>query len=74
LFTVFPNPVTDFLYFTPKPGASIDEITLSDAFGKEILKITYEGTKIDLTHLDHGIYTLTVRNHKSSTHKKFIKS
>ena len=58
-FNLFPNPSTGLIYFEGTPNGINYEITLQDAFGKEIYK-SKNVSVIDLGEFNSGIYFVTI--------------
>ena len=54
LFSTYPNPVTDMLYF----NRSVDEFKIWDLSGKELNAFSTE-SGVSLGHLEPGIYIVT---------------
>jgi hypothetical protein len=68
-FTIYPNPVTDYLYLDKIPG--IKDYTIQDCSGNKIL---YGDSKIvDLRKIDPGIYFLRVATDKGVFSFKVVK-
>jgi hypothetical protein len=68
-FTIYPNPVTDYLYLDKIPG--IKDYTVQDCSGNQIL---YGDSKIvDLRNIDSGFYLLRVATEKGVFSFKVIK-
>ena len=72
-----PNPVVDFLdvvidedNFTVGLNGLITDINGRIVFQKELKQFT---NRINVADLSKGIYFLTIKNHQSSTTKKFVK-
>jgi hypothetical protein len=68
-FTIYPNPVIDYLYLDKIPG--IKDYTVQDCSGNQIL---YGDSKIvDLRNIDPGIYFLRVATEKGVFSFKVVK-
>jgi hypothetical protein len=68
-FTIYPNPVTDYLYLDKIPG--IKDYTVQDCSGNQIL---YGDSKIvDLRNIDPGFYLLRVATEKGVFSFKVVK-
>jgi hypothetical protein len=68
-FTIYPNPVTDYLYLDKIPG--IKDYTVQDCSGNQIL---YGDSKIvDLRNIDPGFYLLRVATEKGVFGFKVVK-
>jgi len=56
---IYPNPAKDFIFVT---GAQIAILKITDLYGKQILNqnLSNETEKIDLSHLNSGIYIISI--------------
>ncbi len=69
-FLIFPNPVTEYVYF---PENSV-EMTLMDMSGKTILKRKVSDEKLNLSDLDAGTYIIATKDRENKVHhQKIIK-
>lgn len=68
-FSIYPNPVSDFLNITS--DFDIESICILDIQGKELLKSI--STKLDVSQLKTGIYFIRINSSNNNTIKKIIK-
>lgn len=79
-FSFFPNPTNDKLQIvlSPKLGQRINKISLRDNLGKEINSYTLYQTQtefsIDLTHLEEGVYFLSLQGSDVNLLRKVIRN
>ena len=64
---IYPNPSSGWVHFE----SPFDEVVVMDLAGK-ILERSYEGSRIDLRHLQKGIYLLKIRRNQRVTTQKLI--
>ena len=69
--TIYPNPVTDILYFD-SPG-SITELKIYSTAGKLVLSQTNVGSSVSVNQLAGGTYIMKVKLGNKSYTKKIIK-
>jgi hypothetical protein len=75
-YNVYPNPVNDFVYITGK-GASEKNVTINilNNLG-QVVKTEYHdsfvNTKIDLSKLPAGVYTVNIRNSSGEENKSIV--
>jgi hypothetical protein len=75
-FNVYPNPVNDFVYITGK-GVSEKKVTINilNNLG-QVVKTEYHdsfvNTKIDLSKLPAGVYTVNIRNSSGEENKSIV--
>lgn len=70
---VYPNPSSDFVEIKLNNSTSLEEITLTDILGNEILKT--KDSKINISAYPAGIYMLKIKGGNSKTAiKKFLKN
>ncbi len=76
-FSVFPNPVEDLLHFNFPQGTHPKQISIADVTGKQILTQDLNHSpntvQLDISHLQNGIYFITLRSEKGRGTKKIIK-
>lgn len=71
-FSVYPNPATNgYLYITSKLS-SVKNISIFDVLGKQVLKATLNGERLDISDLNSGVYILKIEQGKASTTKKLV--
>jgi len=68
---VYPNPANTTLYFKNLIGDA--SISIFDLQGRKILSRNINDNRIDITNLDHGLYTIHINDNKSSIIKKLVK-
>lgn len=68
---IFPNPADDFIQIK---GCNNSNITLTNDYGKEIMKISkyYENERLNVSQLTPGIYFLKIYKNNISVIKKII--
>lgn len=74
LFSVFPNPAKNNITVQYR-NTTTAHITISDITGKVVLLHQINGNKpnsIDISHLDKGMYFISVSNEKENFTKKLI--
>jgi hypothetical protein len=72
-FSVYPNPVSDLIYFENNSSASNYTITIFDSFGRIILENNLNPTSLDISQLPSGLYVARIRNNQGELFKKVIK-
>ncbi len=70
-FVIAPNPVNDVLSI--QSPSEIRRITVTDTSGKIVLTAS-EATRIDVGHLQKGIYFARIQTDSGTTVKKFIRN
>ncbi len=71
-FKIFPNPATNgYLYIYSKISGT-KSISVFDVLGKQVIKTTLNGERLDISTLNSGIYILKIEQGKSSTTKKLV--
>lgn len=71
-FIIFPNPVTDMLYFNTIEN--IQKITIHDALGKKISVLNYPNNQIEVSSYEQGVYFLRINTIDGLNYDiKFIK-
>lgn len=73
IFSIYPNPVKDFLYIENPSDAPIDQISIADIYGKTIYSNSGNISKVDLSALQTGLYLLQIHSGKNSFSQKIIK-
>jgi hypothetical protein len=74
-FTVYPNPTSGEVFLTTN-GIQFEGILVVDALGREVFNETifHEGVfKIDLSHLESGVYNLHLVSSIGLANKRLIK-
>jgi len=73
-FEVFPNPSTDHIFIITKNQKSV-QYEVFDILGKRILNGNYNDIGIDLSHLNNGMYFVTITTNDGITStQKIIKN
>lgn len=73
-FSIYPNPVIDYLSIENGPEVSyIESMKLYDKSGHAI-QISFENKTLDLRSLSPGIYYLSIKSAQSSIFRKLIKN
>lgn len=71
-FAVYPNPASKgFVNITSKVGGA-KNISIFDVLGKQVVKTTLNGERLDISALNSGIYILKIEQGKASTTKKLV--
>jgi len=72
-FKVVPNPTTDRLYIDSEFGV-IEQLTVYDRTGRQVLKQTPEENAIDVSSLPQGLYFIEITIDAEKAIQKFIKN
>jgi alpha-tubulin suppressor-like RCC1 family protein len=72
-FSLFPNPVHDFLYLENETNLLFDKIIISDMLGRKILEKNENSNQINLQELKPGMYQLLLYSDGEVYQNKFIK-
>ena len=67
---IFPNPSTDFCYLVSESNHPIDGVVFYDQLGQKVLKTRF--TKIDISSLSSGIYTVEIISNDLKEFSKLI--
>ena len=70
-FQLFPNPAEREVVFGEEFEKS--EVTFTDVNGKKVLKTFINQTHLDISHLDAGIYTVTLFKNGKTYRSKMVK-
>ncbi len=74
LFTIYPNPVEQIIYFQTKKDFVPNKAKLQDASGRIILQKELTKNEITVHHLKAGLYFLTLKDKNGKEHtQKLIK-
>ncbi|MCO6491575.1 MAG: T9SS type A sorting domain-containing protein [Phaeodactylibacter sp.] len=73
VFSVFPNPATDWVTVTSKYGYQPEQLTLLALDGREIRAPQEENRRISLKGLPAGTYILSIRTGGTRVHKLIVK-
>ncbi|MDC8002223.1 T9SS type A sorting domain-containing protein [Aequorivita todarodis] len=72
VFNIYPNPATKgYVDITSKVNGA-KTITIFDILGKQVLKTTFYGDRLDISTLNSGVYILKIEQGKSSATKKLV--
>ncbi|MFW5895748.1 MAG: T9SS type A sorting domain-containing protein [archaeon] len=71
---IYPNPTNGNVYLNSK-DYKIDQLKILDITGKKVIirRNLDKRTKIDISHLDNGIYLIQIKTDEGSTIRKIIK-
>lgn len=72
-FMVFPNPITDQIQIHSKNGTSADIVTVFDAQGRKMLRMTIDSEVLNVHQLPVGIYILQIETDDSVETHKLVK-
>lgn len=72
IFSIFPNPATTYLQLEAQSGESFRYAIITNLTGQKVKEVTNE-TRIDITDLEKGLYTIQLFTSKGSSFQKFIK-
>ena len=72
--SVVPNPVKDVLNINLKTSQNIKSVIISDLNGRQVLSTTQNTSAINVSHLQTGMYIVTVQTDNSILTRKFIKN
>ena len=70
--SVFPNPVKNLLELSGIEGENVQLLVL-DRFGRQVMEINTNESKLDVSKLASGIYFLKVRTPVRTVSKRFVK-
>jgi WD40 repeat protein len=70
---IYPNPVTEILYFENLTGVLLHSYHLFNITGQLVAQGTLLGNSISVAHLSKGIYGVRIVSEKKSLAAKFIK-
>ncbi len=71
-FSIYPNPASKgFVNISSKVGGA-KNISIYDVLGKQVIKTTLNGDRLDISALNSGIYILKIEQGKASTTKKLV--
>lgn len=73
VFSVFPNPTTDWVTVTSKYGYQPEQLTLLTLDGREVKAPQEENRRISLAGLPTGTYILSIRTGDARVHKLIVK-
>lgn len=71
-FTIFPNPASKgYVNVSSKVGGA-KNISVFDVLGKQVLKTTLNGDRLDISSLNSGVYVIKIEQGKASVTKKLV--
>lgn len=71
-FSIYPNPASNgFVNISSKVGGA-KNISVFDVLGKQVIKTTMNGDRLDISALNSGIYVLKIEQGKAATTKKLV--
>jgi hypothetical protein len=73
MFSVFPNPATDWVTVSSRHGLEVDELRLMNTSGALLPALQEGGNRISLEGLPAGVYILRIRSGQTLVHKKVVK-
>ncbi|MDP1802494.1 MAG: T9SS type A sorting domain-containing protein [Bacteroidota bacterium] len=73
VFSLYPNPTKDIIYLENLNNQTIDKIIITDLFGRAILEKNGNVNKINVQHLQPGIYIIQLYCEQKRYQVKFIK-
>jgi len=71
--SVYPNPVNDLLYIETKNGVEVQELSVYNIQGKQILFRKENLEKLDLEDLSSGMYLLSIKTTQGTLNQQLIK-
>lgn len=76
-FSVYPNPVNNFVMVSNDGSIQINKVSISDINGRTVKSLTYNGvteTQINVVELNAGVYFMNIDTNEGSATKKIIKN
>lgn len=70
---VYPNPVSDFLYFNNLTNRKINKILMFNGIGQLVFETNQDINKLDMNDFKSGVYILKIFEGNSETNLKIIK-
>lgn len=70
---VYPNPVSDFLYFNNLTNRKVNKILMFNGIGQLVFETNQEINKLDMNDFKSGVYILKIFEGNSETNLKIIK-
>jgi|GEM_PF-2243317 len=71
-FVIYPNPTSDFLNISSEKNLTIKNVSIFDQQGKLILNITNSCSKIDVSHIQSGLYIVQITTENRTIFQKLI--
>lgn len=72
--SVYPNPVVDIINISANTG--VDHVEIVNSLGQQVLSLNGNqvfNNKIDLSHLNKGLYLITIKSDNKAKTLKFVK-
>ncbi|CAA0194729.1 endonuclease [Tenacibaculum maritimum] len=73
IFNVYPIPAQNSLFVKTSSNITIDKFSIYTIRGKNVLNVYNPSNRINVSHLNQGIYILKIRSGNKFSIKKFIK-
>lgn len=71
-FSIYPNPASKGFVNISSKVSGAKNISIFDVLGKQVVKTTLNGERLDISALNSGIYILKIEQGKASTTKKLV--
>ena len=71
-FSIYPNPASKGYVNISSKVSGAKNISIFDVLGKQVIKTTLNGERLDISALNSGIYILKIEQGKASTTKKLV--
>ena len=71
-FSIYPNPTSKGYVNISSKVSGTKNISIFDVLGKQVVKTTLNGERLDISTLNSGIYILKIEQGKASTTKKLV--
>ena len=71
--SVYPNPATDVLNVSLTNGTAIENVSVYNVSGMLVNNIKLNGTQIDISQLNNGVYMVEVKTANGNYQTKFVK-
>jgi len=73
-FSIYPNPLKDYLSIQFPKSRSIKKVVIVDIAGKKIFEQTKNISQVNVSRLKTGIYIILIYSGSKNYHYKFIKN
>ena len=71
-FAVYPNPTSKGYVNITSKVAGAKSVSIFDVLGKQVVKTTLIGDRLDISKLNSGVYIVKIEQGKTSTTKKLV--
>jgi len=71
-FSVYPNPATDGFVNISSKFNGAKKVSVFDVLGKEVIRTTMNGERLNISTLNSGVYILKVEQGRTTTTKKLV--